>query len=141
EGGALWGDVTEPAGRVGLATLHGSSPDVGVSGYSLGGGVFLYARRLGMATSSLTAVELVLADGNLVRADHSENTDLFWALRGGGGSFGVVTALEFNLFEIPTVYAGRMLWDRRDTEKVARRWADWAPDAPEEVTTTLRVLN
>lgn len=141
EGGALWGDVTREAGRYGLAALHGSSPDVGVAGYSLGGGIFLYARKLGMCTNSLTAVELVLADGSLVRADHEQNHELFWALRGGGGNFGVVTAIEFMLFPIETVYAGRILWDPRDAERVVRRWAQWAPEAPEEITSTLRLLN
>jgi len=141
EGGTLWLDVIEAAGRFGLAALHGSSPDVGVAGYGLGGGIFLYARKLGMANNSLTAVELVVGDGTLVRADHEQNTELFWALRGGGGNFGVVTALEFTLFPIETVYAGMMLWERRDAERVVRRWADWAPGAPEEITTTLRMLN
>src|SRR5699024_3155295 len=82
-----WGDDSDDAAELGLACLHGSSPDVGVGGYLLGGGIFLYARRLGMATSSLTAVEVVLADGQLVRADRTQHQSLFWALRGGGGSF------------------------------------------------------
>lgn len=141
EGGAIWLPVVEAAGVLGLAALHGSSPDVGVAGYSLGGGIFMYARKLGMATNSLTAVELVLADGSHVRADRGQNSELFWALRGGGGSFGVVTALEFQLYPIETAYAGMLVWDRSDAEKVLRRWAAWAPDAPEEITTSFRMLN
>ncbi|GAB3441718.1 FAD-binding oxidoreductase [Phycicoccus ginsengisoli] len=141
EGGALWEHVTEPAADAGLAALHGSSPDVGVAGYSLGGGIGWYARRLGLATNSLTAVELVTADGELVRADANRNTELFWALRGGGGSLGVVTALEFRLFPIESAHAGMLIWDREQAEPVLRRWAQWAPEAPDEVTTSFRVLN
>ena len=127
EGGALWLGAVEAAAAHGLAALHGSSPDVGIAGYSLGGGIGWYARKLGLATNSLTAVELVTADGSVVRADADTNAELFWALRGGGGSFGVVTALEFALYPIESAYAGMLIWDRTDAEKVLRRWADWAP--------------
>src|SRR5690349_13193906 len=112
EGGALWIDATEPAADHRLAALHGSSPDVGIAGYSLGGGIGWYARQLGLASNSLTAVELVTADGEHVRADATQNVELFWALRGGGGNFGVVTALEFRLYPIETAYAGMLVWDR-----------------------------
>jgi FAD/FMN-containing dehydrogenase len=141
EGGAVWLDATEPAADHGLAALHGSSPDVGIAGYTLGGGIGWYARKLGLASNSVTAVELVTADGEHVRADASENRELFWAVRGGGGSFGVVTALEFRLHPIETAYAGMLVWDRDHAERVLRRWADWAPEAPESVTTALRFLN
>ncbi len=141
EGGTVWLDAVEAAGQHGLAALHGSSPDVGIAGYSLGGGLGWYARQLGLATNSLTAVELVTADGALVRADATSNPELFWALRGGGGSFGVVTALEFALYPITSAYAGMLIWDRRDAEKVLRRWASWSAVAPESVTTSFRILN
>ncbi|HET9634242.1 MAG TPA: FAD-binding oxidoreductase [Terrabacter sp.] len=141
EGGALWIDATEPAADHGLAALHGSSPDVGIAGYSLGGGIGWYARQLGLAANSLTAVELVTADGEHVRADATQNVELFWALRGGGGSFGVVTALEFRLYPIETAYAGMLVWDRCEAERVLRRWADWAPEAPDAVTTAFRFLD
>ena len=141
EGGAVWLDATEPAADHRLAALHGSSPDVGIAGYTLGGGIGWYARKLGLASNSVTAVELVTADGEHVRADARENRELFWALRGGGGSFGVVTALEFRLYPIETAYAGMLVWDRDHAERVLRRWADWAPEAPESVTTALRFLN
>lgn len=141
EGGALWEHATAPAGEHGLAALHGSSPDVGIAGYSLGGGIGWYARRLGLATNSLTAVELVTADGEHVRADAHRNKELFWALRGGGGSFGVVTALEFRLYAIESAYAGMMVWDRDLAEPVLRRWAQWAPGAADDVTTAFRILN
>ena len=111
EGGTVWEPAVDAAAAHGRAVLHGSSPDVGIAGYSLGGGIGWYARKLGLATNSLTAVELVIGDGTLVRADADENPALFWALRGGGGSFGVVTALEFRSYPIETAYAGMLVWD------------------------------
>ncbi|MGH3424881.1 MAG: FAD-binding oxidoreductase, partial [Nocardioidaceae bacterium] len=141
EGGALWIDVVEAAAPAGLATLHGSSPDVSVIGYSLGGGIGWYARKLGMQTNSITAVELVTADGSFVRAEATSHAELFWALRGGGGNFGVVTAVEFDLYPIESTYAGFLLWDIADAEPVLRRWAEWTTDAPDEVTTAFRTLN
>lgn len=141
EAGVLWLDVVEAAAEHGLAALHGSSPDVGVVGYSLGGGIGWFARKLGMATNNVTAVEVVLADGSTVRADHARHPELFWAVRGGGGSFGVVTAMEFRLFPIETAYAGMLVWDQKDAEKVLRRWAEWSVGAPDAVTTSFRMLN
>src|SRR5262249_55086917 len=96
--GVLWEQVVEPATARGLTALTGSAPDGGVAGYTLGGGIGWLARRFGLATNSVTAIELVTADGEHVRADAEHEPDLFWALRGGGGSFGVVTALEFALY-------------------------------------------
>ena len=140
EGGALWEPAVEAAAAHGKAVLHGSSPDVGIAGYSLGGGIGWYARKLGLAANSLTAVELVIGDGSLVRADATTNAELFWALRGGGGSFGVVTALEFRMHDVETAYAGMMIWDLARVEPVLREWASWAPDAPDEVTTAFRAM-
>jgi FAD/FMN-containing dehydrogenase len=140
EGGAIWEPAVDAAAVHGKAVLHGSSPDVGVAGYSLGGGIGWYARKLGLATNSLTAVEVVVADGTLVRADATTNRELFWALRGGGGSFGVVTALEFHMYDIPTAYAGFLMWDLAQVEPVLRTWARWAPGAPDEVTTSFRAM-
>lgn len=141
EGGAIWQDATEPAADHGLAALHGSSPDVGVAGYTLGGGTGWYARQLGLACNSVTALEVVTADGEHVRADAATNRELFWALRGGGGNFGVVTALEFRLYPIETAYAGMLVWDCDEADHVLRRWADWAADAPDAVSTSFRILN
>lgn len=140
EGGTVWEPAVDAAAAHGKAVLHGSSPDVGIAGYTLGGGIGWYARKLGLATNSLTAVELVVADGTLVRADATHNAELFWALRGGGGNFGVVTALEFRMYDVPTAYAGIMLWGPEHIEAVLREWAAWAPGAPDEVTTAFRVL-
>src|SRR4051794_9908748 len=140
-GGTLWEAAVDAAAAVGQTVLHGSSPDVGIAGYSLGGGMGWYARKLGLATNSLTAVEVVIGDGTLVRADAETNAELFWALRGGGGNFGVVTALEFAMFPIETAYAGMLVWDQVHAEQVLRTWAQWAPGAPDEVTTSFRLLN
>ena len=82
----------------------------------------------------------MLADGSLVRADESSNRELFWAVRGGGGSFGVVTALELRMYDVPTAYAGMLVWDLTRIEPVLREWAAWAPGAPDEVTTSFRAM-
>jgi FAD/FMN-containing dehydrogenase len=139
--GVLWLDVVEAVAPHGLMALHGSSPDVGVAGYSLGGGMGWYARTLGLQANSLTSVELVTPDGTIVRAEADTEPELFWALRGGGGNFGVVTALEFRLYPIETAYAGWLVWDATHAREVLRRWATWAVDAPDAVTTSIRVLN
>jgi FAD/FMN-containing dehydrogenase len=140
EGGTTWEPAVHAAAAHGRAVLHGSSPDVGIAGYSLGGGMGWYARKLGLATNSLTAVELVVGDGTIVRASAEENPALFWALRGGGGSFGVVTALEMASYPIETAYAGHLMWDISRTEDVLREWSAWAPTADDEITTAFRVL-
>ena len=98
--GTLWIEVTEPASALGLAPLAGSSPDVGVVGYSLGGGASWLARKYGLSSNSVVAIELVTADGELVRADAEHHADLFWALRGGGGNYGVVTHMEIRLYPL-----------------------------------------
>jgi FAD/FMN-containing dehydrogenase len=138
--GVLWGDLAEAAGRVGLAARHPSSPDVGVVGYSLGGGIGWYARRLGLQCTAVTAVEVVLADGSFVRATADLDADLFWALRGGAAPLGVVTALEFDLFPLETVVAGFLAWDAADVEHVLPAWAAWCAVAPEEATTAFRLV-
>jgi FAD/FMN-containing dehydrogenase len=138
--GALWQDVTARAGEHGLAALAGSSPDVGVAGYSLGGGLGWLGRRFGLQSNRLTAVELVTGDGRYVRADRDHESDLFWALRGGGGSFGIVTALEFELVPVRSVYAGALVWDWRHAGPVLLRFSEWAPLATDLITTTARIL-
>jgi FAD/FMN-containing dehydrogenase len=139
-GGAVWLDVTEPASRLGLAALAGSSPNVGVAGYTLGGGLSWLARRHGLAANSVTAIELVAADGRLHRVDHRSNPDLFWALRGGGGNFGVVTAMELRLYPAPAVYAGWLAWPWERAGRVLPAWRDWTGGLPEEVTSIARLL-
>jgi FAD/FMN-containing dehydrogenase len=139
--GVLWGDLADAAGRHGLASRHPSSPDVGVVGYSMGGGIGWYARKLGLQCNAITAVELVLADGTLVRATDDRDTELFWALRGGATPLGVVTALEFKLFPLETVVAGALAWDWTAVERVLPAWVAWCADAPEEATSAFRLLD
>ncbi len=140
-GGTLWQDVVEAAAPHGLAALHGSSPDVAVAGYTLGGGLSWYARAHGLACHHVVAVELVTADGVLRRADARHEKDLFWAVRGGGGSFGVVTAIEIELFPLSDVHAGVMLWPGQMAEEVTHRWASWTRDLPTSVTSALRLMS
>jgi hypothetical protein len=141
QAGVLWMEVTAAAAEHGLGALAGSSPDVGVVGYSLGGGISWLARKHGLAANNVTAVELVTADGNLVRADAEHNADLFWALRGGGGSFGVVTALEFRLFPLTEVYGGVLFFPVERASVVLQSWREWVETVPEEVTSVGRILN
>ena len=141
EAGALWEDVVEPAAEQGFVVLHGSSPDVGVVGYTLGGGMGWLARSRGLAANSVTAVELVTAEGRFVRLDGENEPDLFWAVRGGGGSFGVVTAIELELYPTPELYAGAMFWPVERAGEVLRRWRDWAETVPNEVTSVGRILH
>jgi hypothetical protein len=139
--GARWGDVVPRASDMGLSALHGSSPTVGIVGYSLGGGMGWQARKHGLQTNHVTAIELVTADGDHVRADHHAEADLFWALRGGGGNFGVVTALEFELFPLDEVYAGAMFWPAERAAEVLHTWNGLLPGLPDEITSVGRLLS
>jgi FAD/FMN-containing dehydrogenase len=138
--GALWQDVVEATRPHGLSALHGSAPDVGVAGYTLGGGMGWLARRHGLQCNHLLAAELVTADGEIVRTDAQRDPELFWALRGGGGSFGVVTALEIALLPLEMVYAGVLAWDASQADTVLARWTEWAATAPDEATTSARLV-
>jgi hypothetical protein len=140
EGGALWMDVTPAAVKHGLVGLAGSAPDVGVAGYTLGGGLSWLGRSYGLAANHLTAVEVVTADGVLRRVDADHDAELFWAIRGGGGSFGVVTALEFELFPVTEVYAGVLFFPIERAEEVLQAWREWLPSVPESVTSIGRLL-
>lgn len=141
--GILWLDVVEAAASHGLAALHGSSPDVGVSGYSLGGGMGWFARKLGLQTNSITGATVVTADGEIRHVDADStgvDADLFWALRGGGGNLGLVTSLSFRLYAIDTAYGGMLAWAWLHAEEVLTRWASWSLDALDEVTTSFRIM-
>ncbi len=139
--GVVWEDVVEQAAAHGLTALHGSSPNVGVVGYLLGGGVSWYSRTYGLATNHVRSFEVVLADGSLVKADRHQHRELFWALRGGGGSFGVVTAVEVELFPITTVYAGMMIWSQEHAPQVLRAWRDLTATLPDAISSTVRLMN
>jgi FAD/FMN-containing dehydrogenase len=138
--GTIWGDVVAAAVPHGLTALHGSAHDVGVVGYSLGGGIGWLARKHGLSSSSVLSAEVVTADGEVLRADRESNADLFWALRGGGGSFGIVTEVEIALYPVAEAYAGWLVWPMERAAEVLGAWADWTKDAPEEVTSIGRML-
>ncbi len=138
--GVLWGDLTAAVGSHGLAALHPTSPDVGVVGYSIGGGVGWYGRRLGLQCNAVTAADVVLADGTFVRATADHEPELFWALRGGGTPLGVVCALEFRLHPLTTVVAGSLAWDWIAADRVLAGWVAWCAVAPPEVTSSFRLL-
>ena len=138
--GALWGEVVPAAAEQGLAALAGSAKDVGVVGYTLGGGIGWLARRHGLACNSVLAVEAVTADGRIVHADAESEHDLFWALRGGGGSFAVVTALEFALYPIAEVYAGALFWPLERAGEVLHTWRELVAAAPDELTSLGRLM-
>jgi FAD/FMN-containing dehydrogenase len=138
--GALWGEVVPAAARHGLAGLAGSAKDVGVVGYTLGGGIGWLARRHGLACSSVLAGEAVTADGRIARVDADSEPDLFWALRGGGGSFAIVTALEFALYRVAEVYAGALFWPLERAGEVLHVWRELVAVAPDELTSLGRLM-
>jgi UDP-N-acetylenolpyruvoylglucosamine reductase len=138
--GALWADVTGPASAYGLAPLAGSSHDVGVVGYTLGGGLSWLARKHGFACDSVTSIELVTADGDHVRTDAENDPELFRALRGGGGSFGVVTAMEFKLYPVEALTAGAMAWPWERAEEIFNAWREWTETVPNDITSLCRIL-
>src|SRR5215210_247207 len=139
--GVRWGAVADHASEAGLAPLSGSSRTVGVAGYSLGGGMGWLGRKHGLQANALTAVEIVTADGELRRIDHDNETDLFWAVRGGGGNYGVVTALEFELFPAPDIYAGALFFPYERASEVAHAWHELvSAGLPDELTTWLKLM-
>jgi FAD binding domain/Berberine and berberine like len=142
EAGVVWTEVVEAAALHGLAALAGSSPNVGVVGYTLGGGLSFLGRKYGASANHVQAVEAVTADAGFVRADSDHEPDLFWALRGGGGSFGVVTEIELQLFPITEIYAGILWFPRERAGEVLPVWRDLTyADPPDELTTIGRLMN
>ena len=141
QAGAIWADVAGPASEHGLAALAGSSHDVGVVGYCLGGGVSWLARKHGLAANSVVAVQIVTADGRVVVADAHHEADLFWAVRGGGGNFGIVTAIELELYPVDELYAGMLAFPVERAAEVLRAWREWVRTVPDEATSVGRILH
>jgi FAD/FMN-containing dehydrogenase len=139
DAGALWQDVAVPASDHGLAALAGTAPNVGVTGYTLGGGLGWLARRYGLAANSVVAADIVRPDGQLVRANPEHEPDLFWAIRGGGG-VGIVTALEMLLYPVPELYAGDLFFPIQRAAEVLHSWRAWVTSLPDEVTSIGRIL-
>jgi FAD/FMN-containing dehydrogenase len=121
--------------------LPGTSPNVGVVGYTLGGGLSWLGRKYGWACNRVTAIELVTAAGEVRTVDEARDPDLFWALRGGGGGYAVVTALHFELVPVSEAYAGALVFPPECAADGIRAYRDWTEDAPEEVGSMLRMLN
>jgi FAD/FMN-containing dehydrogenase len=136
-----WGEVQAAAAAHGLAGLAGTSPEIGVVGYTLGGGLGWLARRYGLACNGVLAIDVVTADGLLLRVDREHEPDLFWALRGGGGSFGIVTALEFALHPVRELYAGALFWPQERAAEILHAWQTWTAGVPDSVTSVGRLLN
>jgi FAD/FMN-containing dehydrogenase len=133
EGGATWGDVDHAAHAFGLAIPTGIISTTGVGGLTLGGGHGYLSRKYGLAIDNLLEADVVLADGSFVKASEEENEDLFWAIRGGGGNFGVVTSFLFRGNPVHTVYAGPMFWEMEQAEEILRWYRDFSPQAPEDL--------
>lgn len=140
--GAKWGAVLAPAQEHGLAPLLGSTTDVGAVGYTLGGGIGWLARRYGLASDSVRSFDLVAPDGSLVHTSADQRPELFWALKGGGGgTLGVVTAMEIELYPVRTVYAGNLLYPADMAREVMTRWREWAAGASDELTSSVVLMN
>lgn len=135
--GARWGAVLDAARQFGLAPLSGSHRDVGVTGYTLGGGVGWLARKYGFAADSVIRAEVVTADGRTVTASAEQHPDLFWAIRGGTGNFGIVTSLEFRLYPVREVHAGIVYYGIDRAAAILRRYRDWTATIPNELSTAV----
>jgi len=140
-GGATWGEVVEALAPHGLAISSGDTKTVGVGGLTLTGGIGWKVRKYGLALDNLVAVEIVTAAGEVVRASGEENADLFWAIRGGGGNFGIVTAFEFLAHPTTDVYFGTISFPAAEAATVLQGWAEYFRTAPEEVTSNVVLAN
>lgn len=138
EAGAIWEPLAQEAHTHGLIALHGSSPNVGIAGYTLGGGLSWLARKHGLAANSVVAIDVVTADGASRRVDGDD--ELFWALRGGGHGLAVVTALEFELHPLTEIYAGALFWPGAAATEVLHAYREWVRTVPDEVTSIVRLL-
>ena len=140
-GGCTWIDADHATHAFGLATPGGTISTTGVGGLTLGGGVGHLTRKYGLTIDNILAVDMVLADGSFVTASDQENEDLFWAIRGGGGNFGIVTSFLFRAHPVHTDYAGPMLWELEDAPEVMKWYREYITTAPEEINGFLAFLN
>ncbi len=141
EGGCTWGDVDHATHAFGLALPSGIISTTGIGGLTLGGGLGHLTRAYGLTIDNLLAADIVTADGRLVTASAGENADLFWAIRGGGGNFGIVTSFLFRLHPVDSVHGGPMLWDLERAPEVMAFYRDFIRDAPEEINGFFAFLN
>ena len=141
QAGAKWGDVLAAAHVHGLAPLLGSSPTVGAVGYTLGGGLGWLARKYGLSTDHVLGFQVVTSDGRVLEVNREQNPDLFWAMRGGGGGFAIVTAMEIRLFPVKNVFGGALIYPGELSKEVFQRYSDWIKKTPIELTTSVRISN
>ena len=135
QAGANWGDVDRETQAFALACAGGVVSDTGVAGLTLGGGLSWFRRKAGMSIDNLTGAWMVLADGSFVHASAEENQDLFWAIRGGGGNFGIVTSVEFDLYDLgPEVMMAACMYPRSEAQKIMDFWVEFTRDLPDELT-------
>src|SRR3954451_8665781 len=140
QGGATWADVDHETQAFGLAVTGGLVSSTGVGGFTLGGGIGWLVRKHGLACDNLVAADVVTSDGELVHASTDENAELLWALRGGGGNFGIVTSLEFELHPVgPTVTAGLVFFPGDAARDVLRGWRDLTRSMPRELTSLVNL--
>jgi FAD/FMN-containing dehydrogenase len=139
--GLKWGEVLEQTQKVGLTPLLGSSPGVGVVGYTLGGGYGWLGRKYGLAADSVLSFELVDASGQGLCANQYENSELFWGLRGGGGSFGVITGMQIRLYPVTRVYGGNLFYPAEMAREVMQHYQQWISSAPDELTSSIVLMN
>ena len=140
EAGARYKDVLDQSVKHGLAPLMGTSPHVGVVGYTVGGGIGWLSRKYGFAADSVRWIEVVTADGQLRHTSATEHADLFWALRGGGGNFGVVTAMQFSLYPMMTVYGGSLTYPAETAGDALGFYRDWTRQLPDEMTASIAIV-
>ncbi|MBA2535111.1 MAG: FAD-binding oxidoreductase [Rubrobacter sp.] len=141
EAGALWSDVIPEAQAHGLMGLAGASSGVGVVGYTMGGGYGWLGRKYGFAAESMREADVVMADGEQLKASANENAELFWGLKGSGGNFGIVTSLDFTLYPLETVYGGGIYYPVEKAPEVLDLYSRWASDLPDELTTSVTFVN
>ncbi|MCC6704542.1 MAG: FAD-binding oxidoreductase [Thermomicrobiales bacterium] len=140
EAGVKWAHIIEDLHKHRLAGLCGSTTDVGIVGYTLGGGTGWFSRRHGFAADKVIAFDLVTAAGELIHVNGESHPDLFWAVRGGGGNFGIVTAIEFGLIELESFFGGAVMYDLADAPAVFRAYTEWVQTLPESVTSSIAIL-
>lgn len=140
EPGAKAGDLVQAASAHGLAPLNGFAPTVGVVGYLLNGGIGWLARQYASGAGSIRAAELVTADGHLLHVDENTSADLLWGLRGGGGNFGIVTALEFSLYPVKEIFGGQVVYPIELGKEVLSAYVEWIKTTPDELTSALRIM-
>jgi hypothetical protein len=138
--GTRWGEVAQAAAPHGLIALHGTSPTVGVIGYLLGGGISFYGRRFGLASNSIVSMQLLTADGDVLDLDADHDPELFDALRGGGGGFGLVVSATVELHPVSQVVTGAIFWPIAAAQPLLEQWCRWTLDAPRTASTSFRTL-